>query len=372
MSDRAADREAELLAEKVRRVQSGTEHFVVIVLLLPRLSNLRELTLNYLNIDDDMAIGLANAMQNCVNITRFDVQYNRIQERGFAALTIRVRIMIIILYWPQPGKGYENRMSLNNLRELLRLPSPLPPYRLEFDANKHVMIERQIYLKVGVLCVQSLCLSEMHMGDEGAVILANSFSIMVNLRVLYFYRNEVGAVGANAFTRMLPNARVLGSFDLKGNSIPPEYSENRMNQSRQAAGLEPVAVDLRDQRMSTAVKSNTHPPERPGNFMSQFRQTTRQEPVAVDSRDHRMPVHDVDIQLSEMNLSDEGAVLLANSFSPMERLFFYRNGVCGEGTDAFAGRLPDASVLRSIDLTGNLISPEHVKKFELMNQLRRA
>jgi hypothetical protein len=263
-----------------------------------------------------MAIDLANAMQNCVNITHVDVQYNRILERGFTALTIRVKVLKIEVYWPQPGEGYENRMNLSNLRELLRLPSPIPLYCSEFDTNKHVRIERQIYLKVGVLCVQSLCLSEMHMGDKGAVILANSFSIMVNLRILYFYRNEVGAVGANAFTRMLPNARVLRSFDLKGNSIPPEYSENRMNESRQAAGLEPVAVDLRDQRIAAAVKSNIHPPERPGNFdlMSQFRQTTTQEPLA--------------------------------------NLYFYRNEGDAVGANAFARILPNALELRSVNLGG--------------------
>jgi hypothetical protein len=220
---------------------------------LPKMTNLRSLKLQNCEIDDDLAVRLADAIKNCKRITFFDVQYNRIRERGFAALIPHMNLLEIGLIYFQ-GKVkvsktcVNNRMSVSNVRELLKLPPPADPNSSEFAT---IRLGGQIFPKVGVLSLQTLCLSEMNLGDEGAKTVASSFSNTVSLNTLFFYENAVCAEGASAIARQLPNAPALKNIHLSGNFIPPEYAEKfeMMNALRETTGLSRVKVGLAGQRV---------------------------------------------------------------------------------------------------------------------------
>lgn len=220
---------------------------------LPNMINLETLIIQNCGIDDDMMeLHIAPAMKNLKKLKKIDFQGNNIGERGFKALISVIKHLLDVddlelqrRYMLCQGgvmKSVCNHMSIYNLKELVR-PIPIP----EHSPLPKVRIGRDIYLKAGILSIRLMCLSEMNLGDEGAVILAGSFSIMVSMQTLYFYRSMVGAKGARAFAMNLPNARVLNDLYLNGNCIPPEYDEEWMNRLRQEIGMNLVNVHLSDQ-----------------------------------------------------------------------------------------------------------------------------
>jgi len=218
--------------------------------LLPRMVNLTKLELQHCGLDDLMAIKLATAMINCKFITTFDIQYNRIGARGFKALISVTCRLKIWLYFIQGLEGkVGNQIGCNNVLELLTLPSPINPNLSEKDAVNHVKIGTQIYLKVGVLCLWSMCLSEQNLGDEGATIVAEHFENLVQLRTLFFYRNGVGEKGANSFAKFLPKIPSLENLDLSGNNIPKACYEKleRVNQFREVKLAKKVKINLENQ-----------------------------------------------------------------------------------------------------------------------------
>jgi hypothetical protein len=78
--------------------------------------------------------------------------------------------------------------------------------------------------------------------------------------------------------------------------------------------------------------------------------------------------------LSEMNLGDAGATILANSFSFMvslTTLFFYDNGVGAAGASAFIENLPKASALEYFNLSSNPIPQAYIDQFEMINAARQ-
>lgn len=216
---------------------------------LPKMINLRILVIQHCQIDDDLAVLLADSLKNCRHLTHVDLQYNRIRERGFAALIIVLKLCIIVLIY---GQGIEkklslsNRMSVVNVIALLSLPEPVHPSSSEMNPDIYVTIGIQIYPKIGVLSLQEMCLSEMNLGDEGATVVANSFSIMVCMIRLFFYHNAVGEEGATAMARNLPKARALRFLKLSDNHIPRDYEQKFeiMNKLREAVGLPRVLIDL--------------------------------------------------------------------------------------------------------------------------------
>jgi hypothetical protein len=178
-------------------------------------------------------------MKNCIYLAAFEVRHNRIRERGFQAIFQRVRVLPLSHLHLSGG----NQMSISNFRELLKLPSPIDP---NSSIEAKVIIESQIYEKVGVLCLKRLDLGGMNLGDEGATVLANSFSIMVSLKSVIFCENAVGQEGANALWQSLPNASNLEYLNLGSNLISPEYVEKfkvRIK-TRAETGLPQVCVNL--------------------------------------------------------------------------------------------------------------------------------
>ena len=211
---------------------------------LPKMTNLEALTLRHCRIDNGICI--AYAIANLGKLKHIDLQYNCIGERGWNALIPVFRALeeAALFYVQGREDSVGNQMSITNLKELV-WPIPLSD-RSELPKER---IGRDIYWKAGILMIQVMNLSDMNLGDEGAIILANSFSIMERLTQLLFYNSGVGAVGARAFAMNLPNARVLEYLCLAMNYIPPECNEDfdMMNQSRQAKGLNLITVDVRNQ-----------------------------------------------------------------------------------------------------------------------------
>lgn len=241
-----AERKDTALSEQTEFIINSVQRIDVIFPELPRMINLRRIVIRNCNIDDKLAILLAEAMKNCIHLTIFDVQHNCIREKGFQAIIQRVRTLPLRLLQFSGG----NQMSTSNLRELLKLPPPLNPR----DSIKHrFLIEGQKYEEVGVLSFTRLDLAGMNLGDEGAKVLANSFSVMVRLKSLIFSENEVGEEGANALLQNLPKAHILEYLNLEHNFISPECVEKFIvaNRTRVGTGLSQVCVDLTGQRAST-------------------------------------------------------------------------------------------------------------------------
>lgn len=181
-------------------------------------------------------------------------------------------------------------MSLNNLRELLKLPSPIYYNYSEIDT---VEIGPHIYRKVGILNLKTMCLSQMDLGDEGAVALADSFLILPCMETLFFYENGVGEKGAYAFVLNLRKARALKYLSLSGNYIPPECVERIYSMNNNRA----VNINLSWQRKRALPMIQFEQPsyrtvsyiEKPrGN---QVKQLLRSE--AIDLRDESMLIPDV-------------------------------------------------------------------------------
>lgn len=205
--------------------------------------NLGYLQIQNSKIDDNLAISLAKAMENCVNIYLLDLQNNRIREKGFEVIISRVKTLKIALLYLQGG----NKMSISNLFELVKLPDPIEPNSLEIST---VTISGQTFKKVGILSLKVMCLSDMNLGDEGALVLARNFEIMPCMEVLFFCQNEIGEEGATAFAQNLPKARALRYFSLCGNYIPLEYVKKIETVNRNRAGLPLVEINLSCQRES--------------------------------------------------------------------------------------------------------------------------
>ena len=77
--------------------------------------------------------------------------------------------------------------------------------------------------------------------------------------------------------------------------------------------------------------------------------------------------------LSEQNLGDEGAIIVAEHFEnlvQLETLFFYCNGVGEKGANSFAKFLPKIPSLENLNLSGNNIPKACYEKFERVNQFR--
>lgn len=227
------------------------QSLTIILSVMPRMLNLRYLTLQKCKIDDKLAISLAKAMENCINITVLDLAYNNIGPLGFKPIVRVVRIFCYIIYL---GFNENYYITIEIFIELCELPPPLPPSSLEKNT---VTIRGQKYKKVGILNVKLLCLSKMGLGDDFAVILADSLDLMPNLETLFFYENEVGERGAKALAQKLPKALKLTYFSLRNNNIPPECVEliERVNTAR--AGLPQVEFYVSDQR---AVVHHINPP----------------------------------------------------------------------------------------------------------------
>lgn len=155
-------------------------------------------------------------MENCIYIEALDLQYNRIRERGFQAIIQRVKVLPIKIIYFQIG----NVMSISNLRDLFT------PLTLCFDFSRMPKLSvRDLYHRVGIRSLVRICLSEMKLGNQGAIIIADNFANMPYLTAVYFIDNEVGDEGANAFAVNLLSAIVLLLLDLSKNEIPFEYIE---------------------------------------------------------------------------------------------------------------------------------------------------
>lgn len=79
--------------------------------------------------------------------------------------------------------------------------------------------------------------------------------------------------------------------------------------------------------------------------------------------------------LSEMNLSDAGAIIVANSFPNLvnlELLYLYDSRIGDEGGNTLARMMPISAHLKSLHLWSNYLSPECNENFDIMNQLRQA
>lgn len=217
------------------------------LILLPRMINLAILDLQRCGIDDEEAVRLADAMKNCKLLKIFDVQYNRIEARGFEALTDSTGKMTIeILDYQGKIDGIGNKMNANCVAKLLTLPPPLEPNSPEVIKGECVKIERLYYPKMGVICLVSVCLSEQNLGDEGASVVASHTAGLVNLRTLFFYDNGVGEKGAKAFAGMLPGIPKLEYLSLSRNPIPQSCRKNfeEANQIRRKKGMPDVEVRL--------------------------------------------------------------------------------------------------------------------------------
>ena len=167
--------EDKVLAKQTELIMSN-QSILLILIKLPRMINLTVLVLKHCYIDDNIAIHLADAMKNCLLLTSFDVQDNNIGPDGFGALIDATNNMKIsnCLLQPDPTDGNRqtgNRIGHDNVSKLLKLPPPIYPN----IAVNHMTIGARVYPKVGVLCLESLCLSEMNLGDKGAIIVAKHF-----------------------------------------------------------------------------------------------------------------------------------------------------------------------------------------------------
>lgn len=201
---------------------------------LPKMVNLRRLVLQHCGIDDDKAILLSVALQNCKLLEELDLQYNCIGPPAIYIMDATVqRSQHIKTYYIQGRVVFiiqdcimsiGNQMTIDNLEDFLQPCA-------------------------GHLSLQRMCLSEMNLGNEGATMLANHFPNMPNLNTLHFYRNGVSAEGADGFAKNLHLAAALKRLDLRWNCIPEECKQKFewMNRFRLANGQNTVLVDLDNQ-----------------------------------------------------------------------------------------------------------------------------
>ena len=93
-------------------------------------------------------------------MTIFSIEDNPIKEAGFNALIQVIRTWSLVLCYVQPtvevdGKYVGNRMSVNNVREMLTpaVCVDIPP---------------SLSQKTGILTIATMNLSAQNLGDEGA------------------------------------------------------------------------------------------------------------------------------------------------------------------------------------------------------------
>jgi hypothetical protein len=234
------ERSREELAQ-VTRVKI-TEHQNIDQLIqdLPYMTNLEYLTVNRC-IDEKNEAPFAIAISNLVKLRVLDLQYNNFTGRGSQMINNAVSTFEHIeVIWFQGREGsFGNQMTINNLKALVKA-TPLS----EGSELPKERIGRYTYWKAGILMIQQMCISEMNLDDGAAIILANSFEIMVRMTTLYSYKNGFGPAGARELAMKLPNARALVYFSLAYNHIPEEWDGEWMNQWRRAKGMISVEMNM--------------------------------------------------------------------------------------------------------------------------------
>lgn len=261
-----AERKRREEEEIFRLIRDGLDRIDDIIEMLPRMSQLRELTLTHCNIDNNYARRLAGAMRNCIFIIKFDIQYNYILELGFDALIDLLIILEYLRAWfPQPEKKgtkkYGNRMSLGNVMKLLGCPTTTDPNSWEIgrDPYAHVGPQRPL-MNSRVLPLTSLCLSGMNLSDRGAIIIAYSSHSLQNLQVFYMYDSMVGDVGGDALANQITEFIHLENLYLQENYLTQICKDNfkRNNQLRERTGLSMMEIDLSNQHdVSTDSEAET-------------------------------------------------------------------------------------------------------------------
>lgn len=166
--------------------------------------------------NDDYTIQVIEAITGLTDLPILDLQHNCIRDRGCHRIVVLVKILRLRILFIQDG----NKMSLITLRELLQLT-----FYIEYSYSEAFLHNGQKYMRIGIFYLEYLCLSQMNIGDEGAILLAESLWMMPNMIMLFFYENGVSEKGASAFLPNLHMMPILTYLSLARNLIPQAYVE---------------------------------------------------------------------------------------------------------------------------------------------------